>query len=80
MKAFCVESIGDSSSGVYVRDDKKDTYKLLCIIDPDSAEDENHTWPVVATQEDVTRWCSNCTVKKVDLKKVCLCRVRKNCK
>ena len=75
MKCFYVES--DESSAIYVHNAKKNDYKLLCIIDPGAAKNANHLWPDSATTEGIGEWQTNSTVKRVELKKICLCRLSK---
>ena len=63
---FCFESMGDGSSGVYQRIEK-DRWQLMAIINPESAEDWNHSWPKFATDDEIVRWKGNVSYQRAML-------------
>ena len=65
MDAFCVESVGDDSSGVYRLDGK--IYRLVCVINPRSAMLCNHHWPETASKKDFASWKNRCVVHRVKM-------------
>jgi hypothetical protein len=60
--AFVFESIEDGSSGIYV--DDGDRWRLIAIEDPG---EDMHPWPKNANPEEIVRWKTNCTYRRVEL-------------
>ena len=57
--------MGDHSQAIY-QQINKNRYKLICIINPESAKENNNVWPEEATSEEINRWKSSVRYKRVE--------------
>ena len=63
--SFMVESSGDCSKAVYVRDG--DEWVLALMVDPDPRDE--HPWPERVTEREAARWRSSCVFRRVEWRK-----------